>query len=156
MPPHDPEERMLKRSRLLALVAAAVMVAGTAAPAQAAPPGDKDAVLAVWTQPEAASFAKWSIARANKAAWKAYGFDWSTDGCTGGPDQPFGYDFRLPCYRHDFGYRNYGRASTFKANKARLDRAFLSDMRRVCDHKGPLCRVLAGTYYRAAVRFGHA
>ncbi|MFG1609635.1 phospholipase [Actinoplanes sp. NPDC049265] len=146
---------MVVRSCLLAVTAAAVLVAGTGLPARAATPTDKAAVLNSWTQPSAASFAKWRTARADKGAWKAYGFDWSTDGCTGGPDRPFGYDFRLACYRHDFGYRNYGRAGDFKANKVRLDRAFLGDMQRTCGH-APLCLVLAATYYRAAVRFGHA
>ena len=141
------------------LLAATLLAVATPAPAHAAPPDNKDAVLAAWTQPAAASFAKWHLAREHKAAWKKYRFDWSTDGCTGGPERPFGYDFRQACYRHDFGYRNYGEAGTFRRNKARLDYAFLADLGRVCKRqqpvRRPLCVVLARTYYSAAQRFGH-
>jgi hypothetical protein len=147
------------RLRVIAL-AAALLTGVLSAPAQAAPPANRDAVLEVWTQTSAASFAKWHIARGNKGAWAKYRFNWSTDGCTGAPERPFGYDFRLPCYRHDFGYRNYGAAGQFKQHKRRLDLAFLADLRRVCDHQTPLrrpaCDILAGVYYTAAVRFGQA
>ncbi|PHH78427.1 hypothetical protein CDD80_6932 [Ophiocordyceps camponoti-rufipedis] len=44
---------------------------------------------------------------ANSKIWK--GFDWSTDACTSLPDEPFGFDFKWACIRHDFGYRNYRR-----------------------------------------------
>jgi hypothetical protein len=144
----------------LILVAALLTGATPTSAGAATTPDDKDRVLRAWTQPAAASFAKWRIARTNKDAWADYRFNWATDGCTGGPDRPFGHDFRLPCYRHDFGYRNYGEAGQFRQHKRRLDLAFLADLRRVCDSEPPVrrpgCDALATLYYGAAVRFGHA
>lgn len=141
------------------MLTAVLLTSAAATPTRAAPvaaaPKDKGEVLAAWTQTSTASYGRWLLARENRGAWKAYGFDWATDGCTGGPDQPFGYDFRLACYRHDFGYRNYGEAGTFRKHKKRLDLAFRADLGRVCDQR-PFCLVLAGTYYTAAVTFGHA
>jgi phospholipase A2-like protein len=57
----------------------------------------------------AASYNAWNSARQNQSAWSAYAFDWSTDYCSSSPDQPLGFDFRIPCWHHDFGYRNYRR-----------------------------------------------
>ena len=53
------------------------------------------------------------------ATGPSYGFDWSTDYCSASPDQPLGFDFRLSCWRHDFGYRNYKAVGAFPANKSR-------------------------------------
>ena len=39
--------------------------------------------------------------------------DWSSDGCSYSPDNPFGFKFLPACHRHDFGYRNYKRQSRF-------------------------------------------
>ena len=33
--------------------------------------------------------------------------DWTSDGCTSAPDNPFQFPFLPGCHRHDFGYRNY-------------------------------------------------
>lgn len=127
------------------------------APADAAPP-DKPAVLASWTQTSVASYNAWNAARQNQASWAAYKFDWSTDYCTTSPDNPVGFDFRLACQRHDFGYRNYGAAGQFPANKSRLDDMFHQDLSRRCDTYNaavrPACDSLAWTYYQAARQFG--
>jgi len=136
----------------------AVLV-GTAAPGLAtATPADKPAVLADWTRPTLASYRAWSTARRYQDDWAPYGFDWSTDYCTGGPDQPGGFDFRLPCARHDFGYRNYRAAGTLAANRYRLDRMLYADLSRECTTQPLLlraaCVVLAWTYYRLVRRFG--
>jgi len=32
--------------------------------------------------------------------------DWTSDGCSSSPDNPFGFNFIEECHRHDFGYRN--------------------------------------------------
>jgi hypothetical protein len=126
-----------------------------AAPARAVPevPADKPDVLRRWTQTGAASYDAWAAARADRPAWAAYGFDWSTDYCTTSPDSPFGFPFRLACARHDFGYRNYRAEGTFSANKARLDQAFHADMKRVCTGYHGLsrtsCESTAWTYYQA-------
>ena len=131
---------------------------GTAAPALAATRADKLAVLSDWTQTSAASFTAWNTARADRAPWASYGFDWSTDSCSAAPDYPLGFDFALSCQRHDFGYRNYRAVDLFKANKARVDSAFLADLRRRCATYSvfvrPACDSLAWAYYQAVHVFG--
>lgn len=116
-------------------------------------PADKMDVLSGWTQPTAASFRAWQAARLDRPAWQAYGFTWTSDDCTGGPDRPAGFDFRMACRRHDFGYRNYRAAGALATHRARLDRAFLADLSRTCDRYRavvrPVCAVLAWTYYVA-------
>lgn len=37
---------------------------------------------------------------------KDYWFDLSTDFCSSSPDTGLAYDFKAPCVRHDFGWRN--------------------------------------------------
>ncbi|KUL35219.1 hypothetical protein ADL22_27805 [Streptomyces sp. NRRL F-4489] len=137
------------------LAAGALAVA--AGPAQAAP-ADKPQVLASFTQTDAGSYGTWLAARTNQAKWAAYDFDWSTDYCSKSPDNPFGFPFKLSCARHDFGYRNYKKAGTFAANKARLDSALYADLKRVCagysGAKKTSCDGLAWTYYEAVKKLG--
>jgi Prokaryotic phospholipase A2 len=145
--------------RLLILFAAALLgVAALAAPAVAAAPADKPAVLASFTQATTASRTAWNAARLNQSAWAAYGFDWTTDYCSGAPDQPRGFDFRLPCWRHDFGYRNYKAIGTFPANKSRLDDVFYFDLTVTCATYSVAvrssCNGWAWTYYQAVKVFG--
>ncbi|MFY1634384.1 phospholipase [Solwaraspora sp. WMMB335] len=147
--------------RLIALLTAALLGALAAsgfASAAAAVPADKPAVLASWTQTSASSYNAWNSARVNQGAWTAYQFDWSTDYCSSSPDNPFGFDFRLSCHRHDFGYRNYKAAGQFSTNKARLDSAFYEDLKRVCARYSGVsqttCLSLAWTYYQAVRIFG--
>ncbi len=139
-------------SALLALVPAQ---SATAAPAV---PADKPQLLSAWTQSSAASYDAWWAARQNQGAWSAYAFDWSTDYCSGAPDNPLGFPFQNSCARHDFGYRNYKAAGAFEANKARLDSAFHADLGRVCaryiDSTRATCDALAWTYYQGVVVFG--
>jgi hypothetical protein len=119
---------------------------------------EKLAVLSSWTQTSATSYNAWNTARLNRAAWASYSFDWSTDYCSGSPDNPLGFDFRLPCWRHDFGYRNYKAMGRFPANKDRLDSAFYADLKRKCATYSfvsqPACLSLAWTYYQAVRQFG--
>ncbi|GAA1737779.1 phospholipase [Luedemannella helvata] len=119
---------------------------------------DRMAVLSSWTQTSASSYSAWNSARQNQAAWASYAFDWSTDYCSSSPDNPLGFDFRLSCYRHDFGYRNYKAAGQFDANKSRLDSAFYEDLKRKCATYNslvrPACTSLAWTYYQAVRNFG--
>ncbi len=114
--------------------------------------------LASWTQPDLTSYNLWNAARLNRAGWKATGFDWSTDFCTDSPDQPLGFDFRVPCWRHDFGYRNYRALGTFDANRSRLDTALYVDLLAKCLKYNafvrPACNALAYTYYQAVLGFG--
>ncbi|MER5931189.1 phospholipase [Streptomyces sp. NPDC002054] len=138
---------------LVALVAAFA----AAAPAGAVP-ADKPQVLSRWTQVGAASEQEWLAARADRAGWVAYAFDWTTDHCSSSPDNPFGFPFQTACARHDFGYRNYRRAGAYEANKPRIDEAFHADLKRVCARysgaRKVSCDGTAWTYYRAVKAFG--
>ena len=91
-------------------------------------------------------------------------FDWSTDFCSaplvGNTGRTF--NFTNSCRRHDFGYRNlqlldrrYGPGHWNSANRRRVDRQFLLDMKRHCWSRPwydePTCLAWAETFY-AAVR----
>lgn len=146
---------------LLALTTGLAVVLAPAAPALASLSTGKAAVLASFTQTTAASYNSWNSARQNQADWAEYHFDWSTDHCSGGPDKPLGFDFRLSCHRHDFGYRNHKAAGVFtSAAKDRIDDAFHADLKRRCATYSPAarpaCRSLAWTYYQAVSIFGSA
>lgn len=82
--------------------------------------------------------------------------DWSSDGCTSSPDNPFGFPFVPACHRHDFGYRNYKKQSRFsKDNKRSIDDNF-KDLLFQCESvsaKVP-CRTLANVYYLAVRALG--
>ena len=140
---------------VLVLILAALIPAGTASAATA---DDKLSILSSWTQPTAASTNAWNAARLNQAPWASYNFDWSTDYCSDSPDKPLGFDFTLPCWHHDFGYRNYKAVGQFPANKDRVDDMFYADLERVCDTYSsivqPACDSLAWTYYEAVHVFG--
>jgi hypothetical protein len=140
------------------LAAVGLTLAGTAAPAGAVTAAQKLAVMSSFTQTDVGSYNAWNSARQNQSAWAAYGFDWSTDYCSASPDQPLGFDFRLPCWHHDWGYRNYKAVGQFSANKPRIDSMFYADLQRVCATHNvfvrPACNSLAWTYYQAVVAFG--
>ncbi|MEW1752902.1 phospholipase A2 [Streptomyces angustmyceticus] len=84
------------------------------------------------------SAGEWRLLRAQaQSGTNPYRFIWSTDYCTRLADKPGGFDFRLSCARHDFGYRNYKALlgkEAFKgsAHEKRVDKAFLFDMNRQC------------------------
>lgn len=53
------------------------------------------------------------------------GLDWSSDGCTSSPDNPFGFPFVPACHRHDFGYQNFRIQKRFtESGKAKIDNNF--------------------------------
>jgi hypothetical protein len=151
---------MIRRfATLLTATAATLAVAlGIAGPAAAVTDAERIAVLSSWTQTSATSYNAWNSARANPGPWAGYSFDWSTDLCSSSPDNPLGFDFRLSCHRHDFGYRNHKRLNIFPANKARIDSAFYEDLKRKCATYNvavrPACYSLAWTYYQAVKNFG--
>ncbi|MBB2949265.1 hypothetical protein FB565_009070 [Actinoplanes lutulentus] len=146
------------RILLATSLAAILTVFGLAAPAYAVTAAQKAAVLASFTQTSASSYNSWNSARQNQGSWSAYGFDWSTDYCSSSPDNPLGFDFKLACHRHDFGYRNHKAIGTFPANKSRVDSAFYEDLKRKCATYNsvvrPACTSLAWTYYQAVSLFG--
>lgn len=80
--------------------------------------------------------------------------DWSSDGCSNSPDNPFGFNLVRACYRHDFGYRNYKRQGRFtEANRRTIDDRFKSDMYTVCNGNWA-CNRFADAYYAAVRQFG--
>lgn len=93
-------------------------------------------------------------------------YDWTSDGCSAPlvGDTGMSFNFRDPCRRHDFGYRNlqalerrYGKGSTYwnGTNRKRVDQQFLSDMKAHCQTRAITLRLQctgwAETFY-AAVR----
>ena len=91
-------------------------------------------------------------------------YDWSTDSCSaplvGNTGRSF--NFTNSCRRHDFGYRNlqlldrrYGPGHWTGSTRKRVDRLFLSDMKRHCWSRPwydePTCLAWARAFY-AAVR----
>jgi Prokaryotic phospholipase A2 len=148
--------RFVRRLLVVLTATVALLVPGSAA--FAATTAQKLIVLASWTQPTAASYNAWNDARLDRSPWRSYRFDWSTDYCTAAPERPLGYDFRIACWHHDFGYRNYHALHRFAANKDRLDTMFYADLRRVCAtyrlRLQPACYTLAWTYYEAVHIFG--
>jgi hypothetical protein len=140
------------------LLGALLAVLAVASPASAVTLTDKLTVLSTFTQPTSPSQSAWYAARQQQSAWSAYGLDWSTDYCSDSPDNPLGFDFKLSCARHDFGYRNYKAVGQFPANKARIDNSFYFDLRAKCATYSiwvrSACYGLAWTYYEAVHLFG--
>ena len=143
---------------LLASVAGVLFAVAVATPAAAVTPEEKLNVMWSWSQSSSASYNAWNSARLNQGAWANYAFDWSTDYCSASPDQPLGFDFRMPCWRHDFGYRNYKAMGQFPANKSRIDSYFYFDLKAKCATYNvfvrPACNSLAWSYYQAVSTFG--
>ncbi|HUQ55395.1 phospholipase [Lentzea sp.] len=80
--------------------------------------------------------------------------DWSSDGCSYSPDNPFGFKLLPACHRHDFGYRNFKRQSRFtEPNRLRIDDNFKSDMYHQCGGNWT-CKRTADIYYAAVREFG--
>ena len=80
--------------------------------------------------------------------------DWSSDGCSYSPDNPFGFKFLPACHRHDFGYRNYKKQSRFnETTRLRIDNNFKSDMYKQCG-SNIACKWTADLYYKAVREFG--
>src|SRR5215468_6228973 len=157
-----PSTPVRARTVLLGSLTTALVTIGfavaTATPAAAVTAAQKLSVLTSWTQPTSASYNAWNAARNNQAAWADYAFDWSTDYCSDSPDQPLGFDFRIPCWHHDFGYRNYKAIGRFPANKSHVDDMFYFDLKTKCATYNifvrSACNSLAWTYYQAVKAFG--
>ena len=153
----------MTRSRVAGVLAtpllSIVLVLTVASPALAVTFEQKVAAVDSFTQTPLSSYTTWLNARNNQGAWVDYNFDWSTDLCSSSPDNPLGFDFKLSCARHDFGYRNYKRLSLFTSTvKSRVDSAFYEDLKRKCATYNafvrPACYSLAWTYYQAVKEFG--
>ncbi|PHH79458.1 hypothetical protein CDD82_2377 [Ophiocordyceps australis] len=84
-------------------------------------------------------------------------YDWSSDGCSYSPDNPFGFPFEPACQRHDFGYRNYKIENRFTSeNRKKIDDNFSKDLQNQCSTSSVprVCRSLANVYYWAVRAFG--
>ncbi|KAM7185464.1 Prokaryotic phospholipase A2 domain containing protein [Naviculisporaceae sp. PSN 640] len=83
--------------------------------------------------------------------------DWSSDGCSSSPDNPFGFPFVPACHRHDFGYRNYKNQARFSdSNRLKIDDNFKKDLYYQCNTVtlSGVCKALADVYYTAVRAFG--
>lgn len=87
-------------------------------------------------------------------------FDVSTDLCSMSPNVGPAFDFRLPCIRHDFAWRNLRRlqqrdGGRINTRERRLDatRQFHRDMQTTCAARPFVqrvaCTVVAQSYYQA-------
>ena len=73
-----------------------------------------------------------SLRRENKT------LDWSTDGCSAPliGDSGRSFNFRWPCLRHDFGYRNFKSRGLFNTEmRQRVDDRFRRDLDESCEPK---------------------
>lgn len=170
--------------KLIVRVVAATMLAlvpaaGLAMPAQATSRATlKDAAEKVAFEAVGGS----NYAKYKKAYPKE--LNWTNDGCSvpdaivvaspalGAVLKTYGKVFESSCDRHDFGYRNFGSAtstpgthpkfSPTRATKNKIDSRFYANMKIQCDDKfggilkTPLreaCKVAAATFYDAVSHF---
>lgn len=94
---------------------------------------------------------------ASRSAHRPQGLDWTSDGCSSSPNNPFGFDFLGACTRHDFGYRNYKLQGRWEpTGKAQIDKNFRADLYDQCAREtlDDSCRFTADMYYRAVKWFG--
>lgn len=98
--------------------------------------------------------------RLDDAAARRRPWDVSTDFCSFAPDTGPVFDFRGPCVRHDFAWRNLHRLDqaagggiSTRARRLAASRQFLDDLRATCDGRPavqrPACRAVAATYFAA-------
>jgi hypothetical protein len=101
-----------------------------------------------------------SPSRLDAAAARSRTWDVSTDLCSFAPDRGPVFDFRLPCIRHDFAWRNlrridrqHGGGVDTRARRTAANRQFLRDMEVACTHRPTVqrtsCRAIARTYFGA-------
>ena len=100
--------------------------------------------------------------RLDSAAARRRPYDVSTDFCSFAPESGPGFDFRAPCVRHDFAWRNLKRLQSIigghvdtHARRLSATRQFLADMRSTCATRSlpnrAACGAVAAAYYRAVV-----
>jgi phospholipase A2-like protein len=137
---------------------ACLLVLTVAAPASAVTLDQRLGVISAWTQANVNSYNAWYNARRDRTHAE-YQFDWSTDYCSQSPDQPLGFDFRMPCARHDFPHRNYP-TGFFAQNKWHVDNAFYFDLKEKCTTYSvwvrSSCYSLAWSYYQVISKLNGA
>lgn len=121
---------------------------------QAVANGVSDATIDRWVRS--------SPVRLDTAAARRRPFDVSTDLCSFAPDAGPSFDFRWPCIRHDFAWRNLHRLEVLagggidtRARRVAASRQFGRDLRTTCDVRPPIprtaCRAVAAAYERAVL-----
>jgi len=142
--------RRTVRSGLTALIAAAGIALGTGTAHAALTPAQLQAVTDDYLFSKSLS----QFIQLRNSRPYADQLDWSSDGCSWSPDEPFGYEFLPACQRHDFGYRNYKKQGRFtEANRKRIDDNFRADMYGICGDNWT-CKRTADVYYYAVRGFG--
>ncbi len=101
-----------------------------------------------------------SSARLDADAARRRAWDVSTDLCSFAPNAGPAFDFRVPCIRHDFAWRNLRRLDrqagggiNTRARRQAANRRFLTDLESTCAARPFLqrtaCRGIAAAYFRA-------
>lgn len=142
--------RRAARATVTAIAVTIAMLAGTLTAQAALDPGQLRQVTDQYLY--STSLSSFQTLRSQRP----YGdqLDWSSDGCSNSPDNPFGFNLVKACYRHDFGYRNYKRQGRFtEANRLSIDNNFKHDMYTVCNGNWA-CDRFADIYYAAVRQFG--
>lgn len=139
---------LLAATLLTAIVAA--LLAGFAAPAQAAPTKAqlKDRANTLMHGMTLAQFLK--VKNGTKTGIDTY-FNWSDDGCSG-PPNPYSDDFHDACLRHDFGFRNYGngvQVDPTEPARLRINNRLKADTTNQCVAQGnhATCKAAVSTYF---------
>ncbi len=106
-----------------------------------------------------ATIDRWLVSspgRLDSAAARRRTFDVSTDLCSFAPDTGPVFDFRMPCIRHDFAWRNLrqidrsaGGGIDTRARRQAANRQFLRDMQATCATRPALQRAACGAVARA-------
>jgi hypothetical protein len=169
--------RLLTRATALAAIAALVLATASCTPRPT--PAQLDRIVhatslpafRAWWRAEharaqhvsAATVDRWldrEPARLDAALARTGAWNLSTDLCSFAPDRGPLFDFRFPCIRHDFAWRNLRRLQTrlgghLESRSTRLaaSEQFLRDMQATCALRPavqrPGCRAVALAYFRA-------
>jgi hypothetical protein len=142
--------RRAARATITSIAIAVTMIVGTATASAALDPGQLRQVTDQYLF--STSLNSFQTVRAQQPY--ASQLDWSSDGCSSSPDNPFGFNFVKACYRHDFGYRNYKKQSRFnETTRLSIDNNFKTDLYVICNGNWA-CNRTADVYYAAVRQFG--
>jgi hypothetical protein len=142
--------RRAARATITSIAVVITMIVGTATASAALDPGQLRQVTDQYLF--STNLTSFQTVRAQQPY--ASQLDWSSDGCSSSPDNPFGFNFVKACYRHDFGYRNYKKQSRFnETTRLTLDNNFKADLYVICNGNWA-CKRTADIYYAAVRQFG--
>jgi Prokaryotic phospholipase A2 len=142
--------RRAARATITSIAVVITMIVGTATASAALDPGQLRQVTDQYLF--STNLTSFQTVRAQQPY--ASQLDWSSDGCSSSPDNPFGFNFVKACYRHDFGYRNYKKQSRFnETTRLTIDNNFKTDLYTICNGNWA-CNRTADVYYAAVREFG--